>query len=80
MLRNRLQVPAGTSSQRISLPIIYVIVVIGQGRWLRIQVVLFNLNQNYMNKKSMKLNSANIITIRKDIDTTSIGELFEQRT
>lgn len=28
---------------------------------------LFNLNQNYM-KKSMKLNSANIIAIRKNLD------------
>lgn len=35
-----------------------------------IQVVLFNLNQNYMNKKSIKLNSANIISIRKNIDVT----------
>lgn len=35
-----------------------------------IQVVLFNLNQNYMNKKSMKLNSANIISIRKNLDVT----------
>lgn len=35
-----------------------------------IQVVLFNLNQNYMNKKSMKLNSANIISIRKNLDIT----------
>ena len=33
-----------------------------------IQVVLFNLNQNYMNKKSIKLNSANIISIRKNLD------------
>ena len=30
---------------------------------------LFNLNQNYM-KKSIKLNSANIISIRKNLDTT----------
>ena len=35
-----------------------------------IQVVLFNLNQNYMNKKSIKLNSANIISIRKNLDVT----------
>lgn len=35
-----------------------------------IQVVLFNLNQNYMNKKSIKLNSANIISIRKNLDIT----------
>lgn len=35
-----------------------------------IQVALFNLNQNYMNKKSMKLNSANIISIRKNLDVT----------
>ena len=35
-----------------------------------IQVVLFNLNQNYMNKKSIKLNSANIISIRKSLDVT----------
>ena len=35
-----------------------------------IQVVLFNLNQNYMNKKSIKLNSANIISIRKKLDVT----------
>lgn len=35
-----------------------------------IQVVLFNLNQNYMNKKSTKLNSANIISIRKNLDVT----------
>ena len=34
------------------------------------QVVLFNLNQNYMNKKSIKLNSANIISIRKNLDVT----------
>lgn len=35
-----------------------------------IQVVLFNLNQDYMNKKSIKLNSANIISIRKNLDVT----------
>ena len=35
-----------------------------------IQVVLFNLNQNYMNKKSIKLNSANILSIRKNLDVT----------
>lgn len=35
-----------------------------------IQVVLFNLNQDYMNKKSIKLNSANIISIRKNLDIT----------
>lgn len=35
-----------------------------------IQVVLFNLNQKYMNKKSIKLNSANIISIRKNLDVT----------
>lgn len=35
-----------------------------------IQVILFNLNQNYMNKKSIKLNSANIISIRKNLDVT----------
>ena len=35
-----------------------------------IQVVLFNLNQNYMNKKSIKLNSANIVSIRKNLDVT----------
>ena len=35
-----------------------------------IQVELFNLNQNYMNKKSIKLNSANIISIRKNLDVT----------
>ena len=35
-----------------------------------IQVVLFNLNQNYMNKKSIKFNSANIISIRKNLDVT----------
>lgn len=43
--------------------------MIDLGKWLRIQVVLFNLNQIYM-KKSIKLNSANIITIRKNLDTT----------
>ena len=35
-----------------------------------IQVVLFNLNQNYMNKKSIELNSANIISNRKNLDVT----------
>jgi hypothetical protein len=43
--------------------------MIDLGKWLRIQVVLFNLNQIYM-KKSIKLNSANIISIRKNLDTT----------